>query len=297
MNINLLRHPLSALLPALSPEESHSLAESIRALGVFDPITLYAGQVLDGWNRYSIAIDQGLECPMQDLPADMDPVEYVRGKTRVRNLNAGQRAMLEVSLREWRANGVNTGAATIAGPSATSAEMAASAGVSERTIRSAKAVKSNTVEAVKAAVADGSLPLASAERIAKLPKKQQETAIAAPPPAKRGGPAMIAAPDSDDFESPTELMAGMEREIRELQAQVAAAQADDQRAETLKWRQMHQVAERRQQELMERVAEREKELQRQANTLKRIGKAVGCDDPTKVAAVVEAMARQARVAA
>lgn len=294
MNTNLTRHPLSALLPALTAEETEGLRESIRALGVLDPIMLFGGQVLDGWNRYTLAIECGAEvCPMEDLPAGTDPVDYVRAKTRGRNMSAGQLALLEVSLREWRPSGAGKAAAA-ATLGVTNADMAHAAGVSERTIRSAKAVQSKAVEAVKQAVAAGTLSVEKGAAIAKLPARKQAKALREPAKV-----AAAATPERDEaaFESPTELMAGMERDIRDLQAQVAAAQADDLKAEVIKWRQMHQVAERRQAELMERLADRERELQRQANTLKRIGKAVGCEDPTKLAATVEAMARSTKVAA
>jgi len=76
-----------------------------------------------------------------------------------------------------------------------------------------------------------------------------------------------------------------------------AAQADDTKAEIIKWRKIADAAQRDQRELQTRLVEREKELQRQTGWLRRIGKAVGEDNPTKIAATVEAFVRGMRVAA
>lgn len=97
--------------------------------------------------------------------------------------------------------------------------------------------------------------------------------------------------DSD----PIVLLEEAEKRITALQQELFAAEADDQKAETLKWRRLADVAQRRQEELMDTVNAREKELQRQANWLKRIGNALNEDDNSKLAAKVEALARAAKV--
>ena len=78
---------------------------------------------------------------------------------------------------------------------------------------------------------------------------------------------------------------------------LAAAEADDKQAEILKFKRIADVATRRQSELMETVSNREQELQRQANWLRRIGVAMNEEDNSKLAAKVEAMARAAKVVA
>lgn len=74
------------------------------------------------------------------------------------------------------------------------------------------------------------------------------------------------------------------KEVDELQAQIHAAHADDLKAETMKWRRIAQVAERRQGELMATVNQRERELQWMSRQLDRIGRAVGESDRSKLAA-------------
>jgi hypothetical protein len=97
--------------------------------------------------------------------------------------------------------------------------------------------------------------------------------------------------DSD----PIAMLEEAEAQINTLRVEIEALQADDQAAQTLKYKRIADIATRRQNELMETVNEREKELQRQANWLRRIGKAVGEDDNSKLAAKVEALARSVKV--
>ena len=68
-------------------------------------------------------------------------------------------------------------------------------------------------------------------------------------------------------------------------------EADDQKAETLKWRKCYDAAVRGQSEAMDsakRSVEREKWIKRQ---LMRCGKAINIDDETKIAPAIEAFFR------
>lgn len=93
-----------------------------------------------------------------------------------------------------------------------------------------------------------------------------------------------------DFDPVAELEKA-QKEIERLQAELAATEADDLKAEALKWRRAYDAAQRGQSEAMDRAkqaTDREAWTMRQ---LRRCGKAVGQDDPTKIAAVVEALMR------
>ena len=68
---------------------------------------------------------------------------------------------------------------------------------------------------------------------------------------------------------------------------MAAAEADDQQAETLKWKRLHQVAERRQGEAMDSTRLSQKREKWLMDQLRRCGKAVGEEDPAKIALAVE----------
>lgn len=93
-----------------------------------------------------------------------------------------------------------------------------------------------------------------------------------------------------DFDPLAELVAA-QQDIERLTAEIRAAEADDQKAETLKWRRIAEQAQRRQGELMDSVKRLENECQRLSDRIRRIGKMVGQDDPTKVPAAVEAFVR------
>lgn len=119
------------------------------------------------------------------------------------------------------------------------------------------------------------------------------------PPARASAKATAHAPEADGADLPTvsETLVEQEQEIARLLGLVKAADADDQKAEALKWRRACDAAVRGQSEAMDRAhksVEREKVLKR---ALMRCGKAVGEDDEFKIAAAVEAMARTAKVAA
>lgn len=66
------RHPYSALFKPfdLSGEELSALENSIQANGIRNPITLYQGAILDGWNRYSAASRLGVNCPTKEFTGD-----------------------------------------------------------------------------------------------------------------------------------------------------------------------------------------------------------------------------------
>ncbi len=102
------------------------------------------------------------------------------------------------------------------------------------------------------------------------------------------------AEDAHGDSDPVAMLEEAEKRINALQQELFALEADDQKAETLKWKRVADVATRRQNELMDTVNAREKELQRQANWLKRIGTALGEEDNSKLAAKVEALARANR---
>lgn len=116
------------------------------------------------------------------------------------------------------------------------------------------------------------------------------------PPAGPTEDEQIAADAHGDTDIAT-LLEETQRELEAAQRQIQAMSADDQRAETLKWQRMADVAARRQEEIQDRLVEREAELSRLMKTLRRIGTAVGEDDPTKVAATVESFVRAMKVPA
>jgi len=99
------------------------------------------------------------------------------------------------------------------------------------------------------------------------------------------------AQDAHGESDPIAMLEEAQKQIESLQGELFALQADDQKAETLKFKRIADIATRRQNELMDTVNARERELQKQANWLRRIGVALGEDDNSKLPALVEALKR------
>lgn len=120
---------------------------------------------------------------------------------------------------------------------------------------------------------------------------------------KKGAAALRQAPepepanDADTGQSIDELIAEIQKENEQLHAQLKAMEADDTKAELRKALLQRDHAIRQQSEAMDKAhksQDREKWAKRQ---LMRCGKAVGEEDPDKIAAAVEAFIRQYRKAA
>jgi hypothetical protein len=94
-----------------------------------------------------------------------------------------------------------------------------------------------------------------------------------------------------DFDPLKELEA-LQLELEGVRRDLTAATASDQAAEIVKWRRIAEQAQRRQNELMEQVNQREQELTWMTRALRQIGKAVGEPDPKKVLKAVENLAAQ-----
>ena len=150
------RHPLSAVWPDLEPTARQALRESMRQRGYdpLEPVVLYEGRVLDGWHRYSMARELGIEVKAVDYDGD-DPAGWVIARhTGRRHIAPGERAQCVVMCREWVPTGrppdddrkqpQDRGAerrsdGRLSGRPSTNQELAEEADVSERTIRRAKA--------------------------------------------------------------------------------------------------------------------------------------------------------------
>ena len=94
-----------------------------------------------------------------------------------------------------------------------------------------------------------------------------------------------------DFDPIAELESA-QAEIADLRAQIKAAEADDQKAETLKWRRLYETAQRAASEKQDAAHRYQTELQRASDRLTRIGKLFGERDPAKIPALVEAFYRR-----
>jgi len=169
------QHPLSAAWPAMQADEYQALKDSIEVIGIQNPITLLDDMVIDGWHRYSAAVELGVACPVKPL-GDVDPVDFVKSQNEARrNVTASQRAMAISAIYAWRPHGVNTGVNRVH-PRAekTNDELAALAGTTKRTIQQAKVVQAKASPEVKAAVKAGKMSVKAAAATVAPPKPPKE---------------------------------------------------------------------------------------------------------------------------
>lgn len=225
------QHPLSAAFPPMSAEDFQALTDSINNIGVQNPITVFEGMVIDGWHRYSAALQLGMDCPTVEL-GDVDPREFVMAQNKARrHTTQAQLAMATTSVYAWKPVGSNqhAGAALSAEAQKSNKELAAIGGVGVRSIEQSKAVQTNAAPEVIAAVNRGDLGLPKAAAIAKMPPAEQAAAIhqplprkptvVVPPPRTSAAPEplALAEPGSDEDGEPSE---------EELAASFAAEEAD-----------------------------------------------------------------------
>lgn len=281
----LKQHPLSAAFPAMSADDFSALVEDIKTNGQREPIMVLDGMVLDGWHRYSACEQLGIKAQTFTFPADKDPVAFVKSHNlHRRHLTASQRALAIVACSEWVQRGKpSSKPETISG--LREKDMAKEAGTSDRTIRDAKvAHKAGLGDAVKA----GAMTAHEAAQVARGKDKpaKQATGKKAEPRKTVEEP-----PPIDDFD-PAEELAKAHTEIEKLTAEIQAAEATDLKAEAMKWRRSYDHAQRQQSEAMDRAKQATDREAWTMKQLRRCGKAVGVDDPKKIAAAVEAMAQE-----
>lgn len=223
--LNLQQHPLSAAFPRMSADEFQNLRDSIDNNGVLNPITLFDGMVLDGWNRYSAANEVGMPCPSVEL-GDVDPQDFVIAQNKDRrHITMAQLAMAANEVYKWRGAGrLNTNSALSA--ELKQSEVSAKTGVSVRSLQQADVIKKTAAREVIEAIDRGEVGLPKAAAIAKLPKSEQAAAINKPLPKH------IEPPEAEDIDfrktaSITEdeytPLDAAKDQIQELQAMLAVA--------------------------------------------------------------------------
>lgn len=243
------QHPLSAAFPPLSDDEYLQLCDSITILGVQNPITIYEGQVLDGWNRYRASIELGLPCPTREIEDWVDPREFVMAQNKARrHLLAAQLIAIASKVYAWKGVGSNRYKDQISssepgsehqgepGSEApiSSRELADVVGVTQRSVEQFREVDRKAAPEVRDAVERGELGLRKAAQIAKLPPEQQAEAIKKPiadiklqqkdsSPEKR---ATEAKPKSEETSAPDEMQA-LREEIASLREALSVMQEEN----------------------------------------------------------------------
>ena len=281
MTKNIELHPLCTLFPRMDGEAFATLVADIEANGLREPITLVDGMILDGGNRYRACLKAGVEPKFRKFDGDNVVTFVLSANLHRRHLTSGQQAAIVASAQDWakaqpafrpKAGNV-TGLSTVA-------DRARVSGASDKTQRTADKVARKSPElAGKVARGEISLPKAAA-KIAPKPAKQAEKSE----PKANEGPTLA------------ELVDELQHENETLRAQLKAGEADDLRAEAVKWAGLYQHSRREQGHAMDAAAAAQKREAWIVKLLRRCAKAVGVADPNHtdprdIAKAVETFAR------
>jgi len=193
-------HPLADIFPLIEGDEFQALVASIRICGQRDPIMLHGAMVLDGRNRQRACIAAGVEPRYEDFTGT-DALAFVIDKNlRRRHLDESQRAFCAAKLANLAHGGDRKSDEKQAAnlpleteiPDLTQADAARLMNVSERSVRSAKAVQERGTLELQEAVARGALPVSVAEGVARLePEKQRDIARQAESGDVKGAKAQV----------------------------------------------------------------------------------------------------------
>lgn len=211
-------HPYANLFPMIDGQAFEDLKADIAANGVLEPVTILDGQILDGRNRHFAAGFVHAACPWREYQGD-DPLGFVISQNlKRRHLTESQRAMVAGKLAKMPAHRPAADNPANLPTSVTQSEAAEALNVSERSVRTAKAVERDAAPEITAMVESGALSLNAAAEASKLPLEEQAEAAQSGPEAvkdavkrnRRGAVGTIAAPASergdDLYETPEEAI-------------------------------------------------------------------------------------------
>jgi hypothetical protein len=173
------RHPISAAFGDLSETEFIELQDCIRGVGMIEPIMIYEGQILDGWQRSRAALALGIDCPEAPFTGSLRAAaDWVIAKHTRRSMSPSARTLAIVKLAEHcSARAGRPGNSVTVTEFLTVGDISKQADVSHSSVHRARIVARDAIPEVGAAVEQGKLPIGPAARIAKLPRDEQATAL------------------------------------------------------------------------------------------------------------------------
>lgn len=175
------------LIPPLTIEERESLKSSILSEGVREPIITWHDFIVDGHNRYNIAIENGIDFESVEYDfADEQAVKIwmIQNQFARRNLSAYQRSLLALELKpliagqakeHQRQGGQDKVLQKSVKPIDTQKEVAKLAGVSHDTIAKVERIEREATQETKRQVKNGELSINAAYKQVKKPHVSQNT--------------------------------------------------------------------------------------------------------------------------
>lgn len=188
--VDLPVHKVASLFPEMTKSEYSDLLEDIRANGLYEPIWLHEGQVIDGRHRYKACLELGIEPKTRNWNGEGSLVRFVAAMNlKRRYLTASQRAavgaqmmpMLRAEAKERQQGGQGGVLLPSLGTEAKREESrnvaAAAAGVGPRYIQEATRVMEEAPKLFEM-VALGVVTLPGAIAITDLPEDMAQEVIA-----------------------------------------------------------------------------------------------------------------------
>lgn len=177
-------HPLAMDLPPLVPERYARLLASITANGLWDPIVVWQGQIIDGVHRLKACLEAGIEPRYEFLDDDANPYEYIADENfDNRDMAQNQRAQAGYLMCQnstpGRPRTPDENSAHLR--SLSQAEAAKLVGVSPRLISHASRVlseESTATPALRRAVRGWRIRCSDASRVVDRPPAVQDRAVA-----------------------------------------------------------------------------------------------------------------------
>lgn len=227
------RHPLSTLFSRcdLQGEDLQTLADDIKDQGQLLPITIYEGQILDGWNRYQACLLAKVKPFTMPLGQGIDPWEFVKGSNMFRrHMSPAER--VAVMLLHAQMGGQNVSEQD-SRSKLTTRQIEADIEVSRGTAVKAGQIARAQDPALNEALADKRISLDQAADLAKLPEPERREALEHPAPK---APKTKAEPEGCPTckalrEELDELISSSQAENEEFQAMVRVLDADDKTAQ------------------------------------------------------------------
>lgn len=206
-------HPFAELFPLHDGPPLWELRRDIEEQGQLDPIITYHGKVLDGRRRQVCCIAAGVVPKYKPFKGtEAEALAFVVSKNlRRRHLGEAERAMVAAKIAKLpvganqHTTGDGEGGASAPPSNSQAAQMM---NVSVEAVKRAKTVQEHGSEELKEAVADGTVALSDAAKVAKQPKEKQVKAVAQVKAgeAKTASAAVEREPGDDDDEDATPLL-------------------------------------------------------------------------------------------
>ncbi len=184
----------AANIPQMSKREKDLLADKLMSEGMREPILTWRNLIVDGHNRYEICIAENIpfECKEMRFASRAEAmiwmIDHQNGR---RNLNDSQRAMLAAKRSELMG--------PPSGGTQSIEKQALKENTSKRSVERAITVVRKGSADLQKSVVDGKTPVATAAKIATLPKTQQSQIVKRGPEAIKEAAKAIDKSPADPF--------------------------------------------------------------------------------------------------